>query len=1632
MKYLIKTISAVIILIWSYSNINAQDLGNEWINLDQEYYRFSISEKGMFKITKNELLNAGVPIGSYNPQQIQLFYEGEEIPCYVEGESAGDVQFIEFYAEKNDGWFDVSMYNDAVNQANPHYSFINDTASVFITWSDSYNNKRYKTENDQNFVGYTPASYCFVNVLEQYTNKYYLGPTDCEYTEGEAWADNIRVENGSTVTKAISTPNVFVGTVSAKVEWSLITFSNNEHNITVEGPGFLLDTSFRGLKTIKGNHTVAASNLSDENSILFSSNTSAENPTDYSAVSFIEVNYPMQFKFQSVSSKEFSMPASADSKTYLEISEFNHGNAPIIHDPTNGKRILTSVVGDVVKALIPATNQETELAITHPFGFKSVNQISKCSLTNHSAGNKDYIILTHPQLMAEAENYKIYRDAYIVNVEELYNQFAYGIQKHPMAIRNFVSYVMNNWTVKPENLFIVGKGVSASGDDKYAGYRKSAGSYANCLIPPMGNPPSDVLLSAKINGASPVSAIPMGRLAALTPKQVSDYLAKVMEFEMAEPAEWMKNAIHFGGGGDSDQQRQFESYLKEYENSYEDTLFGGHVSTFLKTSSDPIEITQSDSVDNLINNGISLMTFFGHGTTTGFDQNIDEPSSFLNYGKYPLLVANSCYTGNIFYPGHYSTSEDWVLIANKGTIGFLAMVHQGYAQYLNLFTKTFYKYLSSTYYGESLGQIINSTRQNVTSNYPTSSLARNTIQEFTLHGDPAIVLNSFPLPDLVMESSSVKFSPSILTTEIDSFNLIIIAKNIARTTTDTFAINISRTFQDGSRADTQLFINGLKYKENISIKYPVDRLKGIGVNNFFISIDANNQVEELSESNNSVNIATFISSSDLIATVPYKYGLVPEAPKALKAVTGDPFVSESTNTFQLDTSYLFDSPFLVSENITHPGGVVEWLPSVSFNQNQVYYWRAGKSDTKNGEQWSTSSFCFQQSKSGWLQGDYGQLKDNAFNFITPNNTTKQFDFITTPKRLSCYNIGSPNSAEYTEIRFAIDEVTDYSSCGAGGAMLLVVIDTINLMPWESDKDEAFGNTNYPKCPSRDRNDLYYVFPGNNAGMANLANVVDNYVPDGFYVLIYSFNRIKFTDWSEANVQAFESWGAANIRFQSDYTPYIFYTKKGDLTESVEIIGTSQDDIINLNVDLKNNFVYGDITSMLIGPSQNWQVIEWDAKKMEDNPEELFYLKVNGVKSNGDEVLLQDSVIATSIDISDISAQTYPYIKLVFYTKDEVFKTPSQLDSWSVQYTPISDLAINPPKGFEFYNDTLQEGDMGSMSIAIENIGTVDVDSVLVKYWLQNDKNENFPLAWHRLAPLKPDEVIIDTVTFKTLYYSGNMSLWVEINPIVAESLDYDQPEQNHFNNLAKKTFFIEQDANNPLLDVTFDGVHIMDGDIVSARPEITIQLKDENPYIALDDTSTFSLYLKSQQADIEKKIAVSNNSEVVFIPAELPKNQAQIIYQPEFPVDGTYELRVRGKDATGNESGSFDYLISFQVINESTITNVFNYPNPFSTSTRFVFELTGSEIPEEFRIDILTVTGKVVKIIYQDDLGPLNIGKNITQYAWDGRDMYGDPLANGVYFYKVSARLNGEELNNRETGTNKFFKNGFGKMYIMR
>jgi len=198
----------------------------------------------------------------------------------------------------------------------------------------------------------------------------------------------------------------------------------------------------------------------------------------------------------------------------------------------------------------------------------------------------------------------------------------------------------------------------------------------------------------------------------------------------------------------------------------------------------------------------------------------------------------------------------------------------------------------------------------------------------------------------------------------------------------------------------------------------------------------------------------------------------------------------------------------------------------------------------------------------------------------------------------------------------------------------------------------------------------------------------------------------------------------------------------------------------------------------------------------------------------------------------------------------------------------------------------------------------------------------------------------------------------------------------------------------------------------------------------LDSEEDFDLSLV--YPDGEVWIIPQGHESVTFYPATDDKNQARIEFNPLLDQEGEYKFFANARDASGNVSGEFAYEINFQVILAQKVSNVINYPNPFSSSTQFVFTVTG-QVPQSMYIQVMTLSGKVVKEITQDQLGPIKVGINRTSYKWNGTDEYGNQLANGVYLYRaVINDGDNQAIELHETGIDSYFKEGFGKLVILR
>ncbi|MBL7883737.1 MAG: hypothetical protein JNL69_06685 [Bacteroidia bacterium] len=1686
---MIKRLLVICFIFFTIIHLNAQSFGNEWIDYSQKYYKIKIAQNGIYRIDSTALANAGIDLSTIDPRNFQLFNNGQEHHIFVQGENDGifnSSDFIEFYAKKNDGTLDSALYFNSAFIPNPYYSLINDTAVYYLTWNSLTTNKRLQLETDTTFSAYTPSAYFYKEEIKDFHNGYYagetdvVGGTDARYTKSEGWfdADVITLGSNKSYNSLINTSNAYTTAgdalfksvvIGASKAANLIAQGLNDHHLQIEYRGssgtytLLKDTLFKGYEANRFVSTIPVNNLGNTfTDFRYSSVADAGFVSNRTVVSYIYLKYPHTFDLEGKSTFDVLLPDDTQAKSFLNISNFNATGGAVLYDITNHKRVELVSSGLNFNALVPNSGGEKYCYLTSISSIVFVSSITPVSATatftdySLQATDSAYVIISHTALMNEANLYKQYRslnmyggnhNVVLADINELYDQFAFGIVKSPFSIRNFSNYLLNTYPTKPQNLFLIGKSIHVSD------CRQNTNNYTNCLVPSMGNPSSDILLTSNLNGSGLAPAIAIGRLAAKTPLAVNIYLNKVVDYENRltnPPAEWMKHALHFGGGGSAAEQAQLRNYLNTYKSIFQDTLYGGTViKEFWKTSTDPIQSNIADTLEDLIDNGVSMMTFFGHATANSFDQSIDQILTFNPIaGHYPFMISNACYSGDL-HSAAASSSEDYVIAQNKGLIGFLGAIKLGVPYALHVFSQEFYSQMAKKNYLNGIGSSIKKTIESIEPLANMDPLVMTTCYEMALHGDPAVNINAHKKPDYKITNADVSFD---LISQPTKFKVFASITNLGKTVGDSIFTELYRMFPNGDTVRYNRRHTVTKFKDTVVFEIPFDFSRDAGINKFKVTVDAFNTVDELNEFNNTTNplIDIVINGGDIIPVYPYEFAIVPTDTITLKASTANVFALSRNYVFQIDTTDAFNSPFLKDTIISSIGGVVKWKPAITLVDSTVYYWRVSPDSTSPTSSfvWRESSFQYIFGKRGWEQAHFFQFKSNQYQYVKYVRPQRKFEFVNDVKVLNCKNGIYPHIYPL-DISYGINgSLLHYWSCAPFTGVSFAVFDQFSTNPWYSvlqnssppgapQVDGMYGQYGDRHCVTRDLPSFdFYTHHVDPAYPAYYRPAIKNFIdsiPNGAYILAYSQGDHGM-HYDTTLYMSFESFGSSQVRTLVPNRPFIMYGRKGQPIGSArEIVGDSVNSIINFDTTLVSNWNEGFIASPVIGPASSWGSLHWRQHHIDGaSSADSIVVRMIGIRANGTEQTLANFT-KDSVDILNLSSYIdvtqFPKMRMIAFMKDDSMHTPPQMERWQVIYAPVPEAAVNPVAGYTVTTSTLQEGDNLNVCLPIQNIGDVPFnDSLLVTYWIEDLNGINHPLPDKiKKNIFLPGEIIMDTIVINTAGYRGDNALWVEVNPI---NKPKSQLEQYHFNNIIRIPFYTSIDRINPLLDVTFDGIHILNNDIVSAKPSILIKLKDENQFLALNDTSDFKLFVRTPTSSIPQRIWFSEG--LMFTEAILPNNSCKIHYNPIFIQDGTYQLIVQAKDKSDNLSGAIDYKINFEIINRSTITEIMNYPNPFSTSTRFVFTLTGDEIPTTFKIQIMTITGKVVREIFQDEIGPIRIGRNITEFAWDGKDEFGDQLANGVYMYRVITKINGQDIEKRETQADQYFKKGWGKMYLMR
>ncbi|MBS1684527.1 MAG: hypothetical protein JSS76_07225 [Bacteroidetes bacterium] len=1724
--------------------------GNEWIDYTPGhiYYKIKVIPKSdsIYRIPYTTLNNSIPNLGAINLNDFALYHNGAQVPIYISANGSGildSTSYIEFYGRRNYGDADSALYPQSGMQPHTMYSLFNDTSIYYLTTRAGGGNRRFQFVNndtaaipslteEQYFIHpfywfYGPNGIIAPGSGGKFTFGTQIGAPDYFYKStydlDEAWGGGWVNVSNSPQTLPIATPSVYTAGPPAIVKGNVFTRSYENHHFTIKWNGttindFVFDNSSGGFSHHPFSDTLPLTMLSATNSVPFQELSGVSSQQNLLVNIF--VYYPRKYDFGGVN-RFFWRMAPGSGQRYFRISNVVTTSAqPLLYDITNGYIIRSTDPPATLpkKFVLPAASGERELYFrTDAATYGTISRMDTITFQDYTQLQSTFVIITHPSLRRDSsgadrvEDYRVYRSAKytteIYDIDQIINQFGYGVQKTPLATRNFIEYAVDKWGRKPEFVFLIGKG------REYDDVRTSAYAYDRDLITPFGAGPSDILLACRRGSDHPLVAI--GRLAATQPSDVAHYLEKVQKYESVqaqagdpyqtkEKKLWMKHNMHFSGGSGFYEQETFASYLGDYANLAADTLWGARTQTIYKTTSQPIDNSSADIIRASIDSGASLMTFFGHAAGTAFDISVDNPANWTNYEKLPIIYSNGCqsgdisdiaYTGATTYIPTFSQSS--VLTPGKCAVAFTATAKSSTSLELYEYGLYVYQYLTRNGYTMPWGKALQYAQDSMSVNYGGEDLAMQVAYDMTLHGDPALILNQYPKPDYEIDQNSLYFDPPVVNANVDTFQAKVIVANLGKAIKDSIQIRITRRYPTPSSpmSDTTLIytwkVKAPYYMDTFSVKiatFPT-LTTGYGQNTFTVYVENEHRIDEMSETNNgdNLNFSFAIQSDDIIPVYPYEFAIVPNQNVTLKASTVDPFAAPRNYKIQIDTAETFRHP-IAQANIYQGGGVLHWRVPFQFKDSTVYYWRVSRDSINDtlSYRWHGSSFVYIQNEyPGWNQSHYYQYGHDNYQdnmYLAPDREFKFVKNINNLHVLSAWAFeagGGPIPA--AQIRWDYNSVTQYryntGGCGFAygngnsGGLTFAVIDTLTGQPWQSFQS-SIGNVGDKYGNYQCTNNHNYAINGfdfNIQGAVQtpstgatwpitIARFIDS-IPSGCIIVMYSVNQPNWAGMDTGLVNKLASIGATGVRLLKSGAhppaPYIFFTVKGDPSKSVQKMGINYQSAAEQDYDYGVLWPRGSFASPLIGPALDWGSFHWRYNAKENLTNDHQSVDIIGVSNNGLSTRLY-TTNALDTAINFINASQFPYIRLKLNTDDSINHTPTQLYYWRVLYKKVPEAAINPAAHFVQNRDTFNTGDTLKVEMALENVSEISMDSMRTQYTLRGGSG---------LIPatiVKSDSLrAFDTQILKFTYpmsdsrLPGQDQLTIEANPIDA----LHQPEQYHFNNYAILNFRSISDKVNPLLDVTFDGRRIMNNDLVSAKPEILIQMKDENKTLALNDTSLAQVYIRYPGQTIPTLINYDNNI-LTFYPAtgNISKNNtAKIAFKPTFMLDGVYDLLVRDKDRSGNFSSNspsgryegtningvyYDYKISFNVITKSMISNVLNYPNPFTTRTQFIFTLTGSEVPEYMKIQIMTITGHVVKEIQRAELGDIHIGVNRTDYWWDGRDEFGDKLANGTYFYRVITKIDDKYADNmsssqygqffNNTNIDQYFKHGFGKLVILR
>ncbi|MCX6149027.1 MAG: C25 family cysteine peptidase [Ignavibacteriales bacterium] len=1649
-----------------------------WYNPNKKYLKIYLKEKGVYRVTYEQLLAAGLPSDiNIQGEKIELFNYGKPIPIEVVGNKDGNFghnsyfQFVgsqpkhspnsklNIYNRENVYWFsyeaDTSGYR---------YKNIDGYPKVWDqTIQSSYHTNHYEVDSIYERLGLAPndkRDYWFwgrssgQNGVENEVFVYSF-PHPKRFTFNmdkfilrvnmHGMTDNASIYPDHKVKILLSSQPV------GDISWDGQNIAEFEKTVPLNEVGFFATNNLQ---------IVAKGDISADPFVT---------AYDEIRVNWFELEYLREHR---ADSNYFDFISSPGINGNIRFNVFGwKRNNMNVFIPQKGFAIKNpQITNDKYQEVLftDSVKEQTEYFCYSNDFFMSPDSITSninSNLHDRSIG-ADYIIIIHSKFRSAAERLASFRSNHlkgfssprikIVDIAEIYNEFSFGMLD-PYAVRDYIKYAYENYT-KPAPVYIALMG------DMSWDYRGLLADSRKNYIPSIpyhsykyGQAVSDNMFAA-VSGDDVIPDLAIGRLSCETVGEANILVDKILNYPADNSKAWKQKVLLIGAGESVSDENDFgfNTESKYLENKFLKTngFYGQKVFRY-PAPGDNQFFGERPEIRDVFNKGCVMANFYGHGGGYQWDFVFLNDDIYLlqNENRLPMIFSVTCYTAH--FDNQNVFGEQFNKVPGKGSIGFIGNTGITYWLYgVEMNNKLFNQIFNKQKY------IIGDALLFAKSNYTNLSVfSQDQIALSELLADPALELALPDKPDFIINASSISINPTYPITK-DTVMVKVRIDNVGRifpndsVTVQLFALYPDSTFNIGSKK-----LGSFGEQDSVIFSWIPTRA---GLVNLKVDVNLENKIEEIDFSDNSAsNSFVVFNMSEPNILKPFNgYNTSEHTIKFSFADIGYYISKPLVYFIEIDTTLAFTKPVLTSTGIIPTDGMVDWTsPSL---QNGNYFWRAKMLDNQQYSKWTTvqtfsissepvngyaisgSQFkLFDLNNVVFSDGDKSLSLNTSLLPPKPSNqkfiedleivlpiSSKGISSITTDGNYiyfgsmayyggasKIYKIGTGyNNTEkgkfYGEVSDKLVNIWDQIFYHSDGYIYIPDGDAYSLVQM----DPLTGDTSRVKIPDGLLNSTD----------ARIHNGAFYLASDGHYVynLAYrdSLGNLKYTvrvlepstGWKK--VRDFKPSGESFVGFSSFFvTPDYIYTYENFLSGWMRKIQINNGEFIDEWVSYKpfqgyyawcydwiNDVVYGSvfrngfapkiskfagtykqangsITSQEVGPAVNWKKLTYSLES--NGTSGIFNAILQGLNSKTKLWDTLSAKLASDVKLDSINSNTYPKLRVHFNMVDSSLGATERmkLKNLNIQYTNFPEIALIN-KNLVFNPDSSLQGFPITMKFKVKNYGYSVAENLKLNFYLDAADSSFYS---------QTVTVPVDSIReFSHVIQTTNIVLKHQVKATAV----LPKQELFTFNNIAEKDFYIVRDSIKPVFSIKFDNQEILDGDIVSSNPEIMITLKDNSP-LPLSDTSRFFIFHNNEPLSFKQ-------DSLNFSFSEYPNNQATIIWKPRFN-NGKHIIEVLAKDASGNFFDTTAYSISFLVNSKNDIFDVYNFPNPFKDDTYFTFNVTGRELPDDFRIKVFTVAGRLIRDISVPS-SELRFGFN--KIYWNGKDQDENILANGVYFYKIISR----------------------------